>query len=98
MTQLIDGFTNTLTAILAAEPIVPELDSKGNPKPVNWKFDLNAAKEGGPVAEAEVSGWRYIIEAQKFRVTAVKEKEVSKTPEELVISRPTVRKENQHFQ
>jgi hypothetical protein len=97
MAQLVDGFTDTLTAILAAEPIDPELDSEGNPKPVNWKFDLNAVKEGGPVAEAEVSGWRYIIEAQKFRVTAVKVKEVSKTPEELVMSSATVRKEDTQF-
>jgi hypothetical protein len=97
MAQLIDGFTDSLAAILAAEPIEPELDAKGNPKAINWKFNLENAKGGGAVAEAEVSGWRYIVEGLKFRVTAVKVKEVPKTPEELVMSSETVRREDTQF-
>ena len=97
MAQLIDGFTDTLANILAAEPIEPELDSNGEPKPINWKFSLENSKEGGAVAEAEVSGWRYIIEATTFRVTATKIKEIPKTPEELVMSSATVRKEDTQF-
>ena len=97
MAQLIDGFTDSLAAILAAEPIEPELDAKGEPKAINWKFNLENAKGGGAVAEAEVSGWRYIVEGLKFRVTAVKVKEVPKTPEELVKSSATVRLEDTQF-
>ena len=97
MAQLIDGFTDSLDAILAAEPIEPELDAKGNPKPINWKFTFDNAKEGTPIAEARVEGWRYVIEVLKCRVTAVKEKEVPKTPEELVMSSATVRKEDTQF-
>jgi hypothetical protein len=94
MAQLVDGFTDSLDNILSADPIEPELDSKGEPKAINWKFNLENAKSGGGVAEAEVSGWRYVVEVLKCRVTATKVKEVPKTPEELVKSSLTVQKEN----
>ena len=97
MTQLIDGFTDSLEAILNADPIEPELDSKGNPKSINWKLTLDNAKNNGAVASAEVLGWRYEVEVLKCRVSAKKVKEVPRTPEELVKSSPVVKLENTQF-
>jgi len=97
LTQLIDGFTDSLQAILNADPIEPELDSKGNPKAISWKMTLDNAKDNGTVATADVLGWRYNVEVLKCRVSAIKVKEVPRTPEELVKSSATVKKENEQY-
>ena len=97
MSQLIDGFTDSLQAILNSRPIEPELDSDGNPKSINWKLTLDNAKSGGPVATAEVLGWIYEVEVLKCRVSAKKVKEVPRTPEELVKSSAVVKKEDEQM-
>ncbi len=94
MAILIDGFTDSLDAILAAEAGNPDVDSKGNVKPIKWKFTPEAAKEGGSIASAEAGGWKYEVQVLKCRVNAVRVKDVARTPEELVKTSPVVRQED----
>ncbi len=96
MTTLIDGFTDSLDHILSAEAIEPELDAKGNVKPIKWKMSLEDANNG-VVASATVGGRKYDVYANDFRVTVTKVKDVTKTPEELVKASPVVRKEDEQF-
>ncbi len=96
MTTLIDGFTDTLDHILSAEAIEPELDAKGNVKPIDWKMSLEDANNG-VVASATVGGRKYDVYANDFRVSVSKIKDVPVTPENLVKTSPVVRKENEQF-
>ncbi len=94
MTTLIDGLTDTLDHILAGEAIEPELDSKGNVKAIPWKMSLDQANNG-VVASATVNGRTYDVYANNFRVAVTKIKDVAQTPEQLMKTSPTVRKENE---
>ena len=94
MGKLIDGYTDSLEAILGADPIEPELDANGNPKAIPWKMSFEQTRDSGLVATAEVSGWKYEVIGHKYRVTAKKIKEVPKTPEELIKGSTVVKLED----